>query len=98
MPQPWNNRGHDFEMPPPIVAALAGRTTWALWCPKCPREVIVDVIGLLERHDLYDQVRLDKAVCKDCGGRLKHAGGYEIRALQFRGRIPKLITADCSSW
>ena len=78
--------------------ALTGGKTWALWCPNCPREVIVDVIGLLERHDLYDAVRLDKAVCNGCGDRLKQSGGYEINALQFRKRMPKLITSDRSSW
>jgi len=98
MPQLWNDRGHDYEGPPPLISALAGGRTWALWCPKCPREVIVDVIGLLERHDLYDDVRLDKAVCKGCGDRLRQAGGYEIRALQFRRRMPKLITCDGSRW
>jgi hypothetical protein len=98
MAQLWNNRAHDYEVPPPLISALTGGKTWALWCPKCPREVIVDVIGLLERHDIYDRVRLDKAVCKGCGGRLKSGGGYVIRALQHRGRIPRLVTADGSSW
>jgi hypothetical protein len=42
--------------------------------------VIVDVSGLFERHELCDDVRLDKSVCNGGGDRLKQAGGYEIRA------------------
>jgi hypothetical protein len=76
MPQTANRQCHDYETPPPLIGCLIHGTTWALWCRKCSRDVIVDVIGLLERHELHDPVRLDRAVCKDCGAGLKHAGGY----------------------
>lgn len=98
MPQTTNHQGHDYEMPPPILYSVAKGTTWALWCQQCPREVVVDVIGLLERYDAHHPVRFDKAVCKGCGERLKQTGGYVIRALQFRGKMPRLTTSDGSSW
>jgi hypothetical protein len=98
MPQTTNRQGHDYETPPHLIGCLIHGTTWALWCSKCSRDVIVDVIGLLERHELHDAVRLDKAVCKACGAGLKHAGGYVLRSLQFRQRIPRLATTDGSSW
>jgi hypothetical protein len=98
MPQTTNRQGHDYEMPPHLIGCLVRGTTWALWCRQCPREVIVDVVGLLEHHELYDPVRLDRAVCKACGEGLRDAGGYVLRSLQFRQRIPRLITADGSSW
>lgn len=98
MPQTTNRQGHDYEMPPHLIGCLIRGTTWALWCRKCPREVIVDVVGLLEHHELYDPVRLDRAVCKVCGESLRDAGGYVLRSLQLRQRIPRLMTADGSSW
>jgi hypothetical protein len=43
-------QGHDYEMPPLLSSFLISG--------------IVDVIGLLERHELYDPVCFDEAVCR----------------------------------
>jgi len=85
-------------MPPPILHSVVTGTTGALWCQKCPRDVIVDVIGLLERHDPYDRVSFERAKCRACGARLKLTGGYVLSSLQFIGRMPRLVTTDGSSF
>lgn len=88
VPQTTNRQGHDYEMPPPIIGALAFGSTWALWCKPCDREIVVDVIALLERYGTYDLVSFGRAKCRLCGAKLTQTGGYVLRALQFRRRMP----------
>lgn len=78
--------------------ALIFGSTWALWCKHCQREIVVDVIRLLERHDLYDLISFQRAKCKACEGHLKQAGGYKLRSLQHRGRMARLVTSDGSNF
>jgi len=98
MPQTTNRQGHDYATPPALISALAHGTTWALWCKQCRREVVVDVIGLLERHDPYDRISFARAKCKACGAILTQTVGYVLRSLQHRGRMPRLVTTDGSSF
>lgn len=101
MPQTNNMRGHDYAMPSALAYALTRGSTWALFCTTCRREIAVDVIELVARYDVesFDSdAMLARAKCRDCGGRLKHTGGFQVRALKNTGHMPRLITADGSDW
>jgi hypothetical protein len=101
MPQHDNTSGHDYEMPSMLAHALVSGTTWALSCSACARQIVVDVVELVARYDVAEfdpDAVFARAKCKHCGGRLKQTGGYEIDALQHRGQLPRLITADGSDW
>lgn len=89
-------------MPPPLIHALVRGTTWRLNCRDCGREVAVDVIKLVEGvadvRDFDSRATFARAKCRECGGRMKHTGGFQVRALQNTGRMPRLITGDGSDW
>lgn len=96
-----SSRSYGYEMPPTLLHALVTGSTWALLCPGCDRRVAVNVIDLVARHDVYtfkSEPMLRRAVCKACGAKMRHVGGYQVGALQHIGRLPRLITADGSSW
>jgi hypothetical protein len=103
MPDPSDNsHSHEYEMPPTLIHSLVYGTTWALYCPACERQIAVDVIRLVESvadvRDFKSEAMLRRATCKDCGGRLKHTGGYTVHSLKHTGHMPKLITTDGSNW
>ncbi len=98
MPQTSNSRGYDYEMPPPLVHALVAGTTWCLRCRDCRREIAVDVIRLVESVDdvrAFDSAAtFRRARCRECGGRLKLTGGFQVGALKNTGWMPRLIAGD----
>lgn len=102
MPQRNSARTPGHEMPPPLPYALANGSTWGLLCRECRREIVVDPIRVVEGVD--DVASFDSATtfararCKDCGGKMWHHRGFRVRALQHLGGLPRLITADGSSW
>ena len=102
MPQTNSPRTHDYDMPPVLIHSMIYGTTWALSCPRCQRRIAVDVIRMVESvadvRDFDSSTMLRRAKCKDCGGRLKHTGGYTLGSLKHTGHMPKLITADGSNW
>jgi hypothetical protein len=89
-------------MPPVLIHSLVYGTTWALFCPKCGRQIAVDVIRMVESvndvRDFNSESMLRRAKCKECGERLKQAGGYTLSSLKHTGHMPKLITSDGSNW
>lgn len=96
------DRSHGYEMPPVLLHALVSGSTWALHCRDCGREVAVDVITLVEGVDDVRDFDADKtfarAKCRECGGRMKQTGGFQVRALKNTGWMPRLVTGDGSDW
>ena len=88
MPQTWNMRAFDYQGPPILISNIVRGRTWAKFCEPCGREVAIDVLAVLEHHEIYDRVDDDRFRCRECGGRLKGNNGYVIRALRFIGRWP----------
>jgi len=95
-------RSYGYEMPPTLVHSLVSGTTWQLICRDCRREVAVDVIKLVEGvedvRDFDASATFARAKCRECGGRMKMTGGFQVRALQNTGWMPRLVTADGSDW
>jgi hypothetical protein len=49
-------------------------------------------------RDFDARAMVSRAKWKECGERLKQAGGDTLGSLKHTGHMPKLITADGSSW
>jgi len=102
MPSSTGDRSYGYEMPPTLVHSLVAGVTWALHCAACRREIAVDVIKLLEGVD--DVLSFDstatfaRAKCRQCGGRMKVTGGFQVSMLKRGGHIPRLIVSDGSDW
>lgn len=95
-------RSYGYEMPPTLVHSLVRGTTWRLNCRDCGREVAVDVIALVEGvadvRDFNSRATFARATCRECGGRMKTTGGFQVSALRHTGWLPRLVTADGSDW
>ena len=78
---------------------MSGNTE--LVCSTCEpaRYIIVDQIRLLDEWgDAFTLEHYDRMKCRHCGARLKKTGGLSNGALQFTGKMPRLIVADGSAW
>ena len=93
MPQVGSLRGHDYDMPPPRVACLVQGTTWDLFCRQCGRHAYPNVIDLIERFgdSFTSDVIWRRATCRDCGARMKIAGGAFVHWLQKCGRLHRIV-------
>lgn len=93
---------YDRKPPPPLQYALVAGTTWCLHCRDCGRQVAVDVIKLVEGvedvRDFNCTKTFARAKCRECGGRMKMTGGFQVGALKNTGRMPRLVTSDGSDW
>ena len=85
-----------------LIRALVRGTTWALHCGACRREIAVDVIKLVEGGadvgDFNGAATFSRAKCRDCGGRMKQTGGYQLAGLRNTGHMPRLIVGDGSDF
>ena len=94
-PQTVGDRSHGYEMPPPLLHALVRGTTWALHCGNCRREIAVDVIKLVEAvanvRDFDSAATFARAICRECGGRMKMTGDYQVAGLKNTGHMPRLV-------
>lgn len=93
MPQTPSSRGHGYEMLPPLVSCLVHGTTWDLFCTECGRHTYPNVIDLIQRfgEDFHSSSIDRRAVCRDCGGRMKMAGGAFVRWLQKSGNLHRMV-------
>jgi hypothetical protein len=83
-----NPQAFDYEMPPTLISKITRGKTWAKYCEPCGREIAIDVIAVLERHDIYDRVNDERWRCKDCGGCLTGHTAFVISSLRHIGRGP----------
>jgi hypothetical protein len=96
------DRSHGYEMPPTLPHCLASGTTWGLLCRDCKREVVVDVIKLVEGVEdvcAFDaDATFARARCSECGGKMWNHRGFTLGSLKHVGAMPRLVTADGSDW
>jgi hypothetical protein len=92
VPQITNPRGYDYGSPPSLVFNLLHRSTWGLFCPDCRRRVYPNVIDLIEQYGdgFKSGVSWNRARCRDCGARMKMAGGLFVSRLQETGELHRL--------
>jgi hypothetical protein len=95
VPQTAYARGYGYESPPSLVIRLLHRSTWDLFRPDCRRHVYPNVIDLIERHgdSLKSAALWGRARCRDCGARMKMAGGMSVPQLQEIGELQRLTLA-----
>jgi len=85
--------------PPPVLPDAP--LDHQLVCSTCApaRYLIVDQIRLLdERGDAFTPEHYDRMKCRHCGARLNKTGGLGLDAMQFAGKMPRLIVAGGSAW
>jgi hypothetical protein len=101
MTQIHNAKSHDYELPPRVTYMLMEGHTVDLWCRwGCGRKAYVDPITILDRYGAdFDCWRFDqRAVCKECGGRMKLTGGVSVSQLRHAGKVKALITSASFSF
>lgn len=94
------SRAFGYEMPDVITGSLVNGSTWDLWCRHCDRHAYVNVVDMIERHGerFTSDILWQRSRCRECGERLKMAGGAFVKHLKKYGHFHQLSVADGSNW
>lgn len=89
MTQNTNRQGFDYQLPPTLIYNLVHGQTWEKRCPPCGRTVVIDLLRVLEHHDIHDEIDSSRWRCGECGRKLEGHTGLVIAAVRHIGRWPQ---------